>query len=241
MDLVKWAFVHVATKEYAIPGKKMSTSRKAIITGLSRRDVQQMEGFSIGKEEDVLKKMTRSNRVVTGWMNNVDYVDPYGNPLALTIEGEEPNFTSLARKYSGDMPVRALIDELKRVGSVELKDDKVSLVTKGYVPVDGESEKLRFLAEDVSSLISTIDGNIYGVPPSSRLHKRIKYVCLSEKETLYLRKYCHRKAQEFLMDIDRWMHYSFKDENDVPEEPSESSNRKAGIVVYYFEETDSND
>ena len=38
-DAAKWIYVDVATKEFRIEGRKQSTSRVSVITGLSRRGI----------------------------------------------------------------------------------------------------------------------------------------------------------------------------------------------------------
>jgi len=40
-DLVRWVYVDVAFKSFDIPGRKQTSSRVSVITGLSRKEVQQ--------------------------------------------------------------------------------------------------------------------------------------------------------------------------------------------------------
>ncbi|HEY9148836.1 MAG TPA: DUF6502 family protein, partial [Gammaproteobacteria bacterium] len=42
-DWVKWVFVDVADKEFALPGRKQTVSRVSVITGLSRKEVSRVQ------------------------------------------------------------------------------------------------------------------------------------------------------------------------------------------------------
>ena len=44
-DLAKWTYVDVAAREFGIEGRKQSTSRVSVITGLSRREVMRVRNL----------------------------------------------------------------------------------------------------------------------------------------------------------------------------------------------------
>lgn len=72
----------------------------------------------------------RAARVIAGWVR--DFSDATGNPKVLPLqEGNPhggPSFAELARRFGGDIPFRAVLDALTRVGVVEqLQDGSIRL------------------------------------------------------------------------------------------------------------------
>src|SRR6202171_5217519 len=114
-EVVKETYARVCAKDFAMPNKRMTNSRVAIMTGLTRKEVSKI--FS---GEDQIKKILESNahrfaRVLQGWHNDTEFLGPYGMPRELYVDGDPagaPSFADLVRRYSGDMPARAMLDEL---------------------------------------------------------------------------------------------------------------------------------
>src|SRR5512145_1837409 len=117
VELAKRAYVEVALTDFAIPGRKPSVSRAALLTGLTRKEVQRLvEGQGPGAAETALPE-NRAARVVAGWVRDADFHWPDGEPAPLRFDGVEPTFSTLVRRHSGDVPPRAVLDELLRVGT----------------------------------------------------------------------------------------------------------------------------
>src|SRR5882762_9289851 len=72
MELAKHAYVDVALNEFAIPGRKPSVSRAALLTGLTRKDVQRVVDEGGAGDETVLQE-NRAARVVAGWLRDHDF------------------------------------------------------------------------------------------------------------------------------------------------------------------------
>jgi hypothetical protein len=119
----------------------------------------------LGNDSDAGERYNRAARVVAGWVRDKDFSDAAGNPKALALQdGESPkraSFADLVRRFSGDIPFRAVLDELLRVGVVEkLGDSTVELKTRAYVPESGDADMLTILGTDVADLVATIDHNL---------------------------------------------------------------------------------
>src|SRR5258705_2243434 len=167
LDIAKHAYVEVAASEFRIPGKKQSTSRIALLSGLTRKEVQRLLDVPAANDKDseAGERYNRAARVVAGWVRDTDFSDADGNPKVLALQdsgtGDRASFAELVRRFSGDIPFRAVLDELLRVGVVEIHDDKsIRLKTRAYVPESSDTDKLNILGTDVSDLVSTIDHNL---------------------------------------------------------------------------------
>jgi len=70
---------------------------------------------------------TRAARVIAGWVRDMDFSDATGNPKVLPLQHGNPDggpsFAELARRFSGDIPFREVLDALTKVGVVEQLED----------------------------------------------------------------------------------------------------------------------
>ena len=172
-ELAKRVYVEVANAEFGIAGKKQTTSRIAILTGLTRKEVQRLLAQPPDTEPVSAKEYHRASRVITGWVRDPDFGDGKGHPHPLRMEGKRASFSTLVKRYSGDIPIRAMADELLRVGAVkQLKDGRICLLSRGYTPQKGPVEKLQVLGSDTADLIMTIDHNLTKNPPSPASNAR---------------------------------------------------------------------
>jgi len=232
IELAKHAYVDVALNEFAIPGRKPTVSRAALLTGLSRKDVQRVidEGGA-GGGEAVLQE-NRAARVVSGWMRDHDFRSG-DEPAALQLYGDDASFSTLVRRYSGDMPPRVVLDELIRVGAVQRDDDgRLRLQTRGYIPRASDAAKLDILGADVAYLISAIDHNLQGLEPS-RFQRKVMYDNLPVEAMPEFRALSARLAQEVIERLDAWLADHDRDAN--PAVTGEGRTR-GGLGIFAIEE-----
>ncbi len=233
-DVMKQVYVEVALKELRLPGRKQTTSRVAILTGLSRKEVARLRQMSVWDDDEVIQQYHRAARVMTAWVREPAFHDANGHPAPLPVEGDSASFGDLVRQYSGDMPVRALLDELLRIRAVEpLADGRVRLLTRHYVPAAGEVEKLAILGTDVADLIATIDWNLSCPPEEAYFQRKVHYDNLPSEVLPELRLLTRERAQAFLEQLDLWMAARDRDVNPTVQG---TGRKRAMVGIYYFEE-----
>ena len=233
-DLAKRVYVEVANAEFGIPGKKQTVSRIAILTGLTRKEVQRLLMPASDSRSMAEKEYHRGSRVITGWLRDPKYGDGKGHPRPIPMEGRGATFSALVKAYSGDIPVRAVLDELLRVGAVkQLKDGRICLVSRGYVPQNGSSEKLHVLGVDTADLISTIDHNINLRPTKPRFQRKVMYDNVPIEAAQEFRTLAAAEGQELLEKLDRWLAHRDRDTNPA----SKGTGRvRVGLGIFQFEE-----
>ncbi|MFO0700008.1 MAG: DUF6502 family protein [Nitrospira sp.] len=233
-DLAKQTYVEIVNAEFAIPGKKQTVSRIAILSGLTRKEVQRLLTPSPDSRSIADKEYHRGSRVITGWLRDPKYGDGKGHPRPIPLEGRGATFSALVKSYSGDIPVRAVLDELVRVGAVkQLKDGRICLVSRGYIPQKGSAEKLHVLGTDTADLISTIDHNIYQKPTRPRFQRKVMYDNVPMEAANEFRTLVAAEGQELLEKLDRWLAHRDRDTNPA----SKGSGRvRVGFGIYHFEE-----
>jgi hypothetical protein len=124
-ELARSAFVQVAADGAKRRNGRINHSRVAAQTGISRSDVRRL--LSRDVFDSVRADQTPVARVITGWRTDRKFADSDGKPRRLRISGSSISFTSLVKKYGGDIPHRAVLDEMLRVRAVIEDNDTVQL------------------------------------------------------------------------------------------------------------------
>lgn len=232
-DIAKSQFVEVARREFTVAGRRPTTSRLAVVTGLTRKEVHRVLGQSRLNDRASADRYNRAARVVAGWRRDKDFLDSRGAPRALAISGPGDSFQELVRRYSGDIPHRAVLDELAAEGAVRLSDnDRVRLVERAYVPKADESMKLHILGVDTAYLIDAIGHNLQTGDTAPRLQRKVLYDNLPDEALPEFRRLAHDHSQKLLEKLDGWL--SRRDRDTHPEAGGEGRN-VAGLGIFYIE------
>jgi Family of unknown function (DUF6502) len=233
-DLAKWVYVDIADKEFGIKGRKQSISRVSLLTGLSRKEVMRVRQLSKPDDRASSDRYNRAARVIAAWRRESDFLDAEGNPATLSMDGPGTTFSTLVKRFSGDVPARAILDELIRVGAVErLEDGSVYLLARAYVPGTGEADKLHILGTDVGHLISTIAHNLKPDTIRPFFQRKVSYDSLPDEILPEFRELSAKKAQALLEDLDGWL---ARHDRDVNPKVKGSGRNRAGLGIFYFEE-----
>jgi len=238
VDIAKHTYVGVAADEFGIPGKKTSVSRVALLSGLTRKEVQRLLDAPAVDDAEAGERYNRAARVVAGWVRDPEFSDSEGNPKVLTLQegagGGRADFAELARRFSGDIPFRAVLDELLRVGVVEkLDDDGIRLKMRAYVPESGDADKLNILGTDVSDLVATIDHNLQHGAADPFFQRKVMYDNVPVEALQEFRRMSGSQAQALLERLDKWLS---QHDRDTRPGTGGSGQIRTGIGIYYFEE-----
>ena len=232
-ELAKRVYVDVAIRDFGIPGKKPSISRASILSGLTRKEVQRLVAEPLQPEALEGERYNRAARVLTAWTRDPDFADAHGEPKALEPQDGSQGFAALVRRHSGDVPVRAVLDELLRVGAVRRRDDgRLVLVARAYVPQRSPIDKIAILGADVADLIDTIDHNIEHGDADPRFQRKVMYRQVPPAALPEFRRLSAAQAQTLLERLDRWLSERSVGEPSSPDEPR----ARVGMGIYYFEE-----
>ena len=232
-SLLKWVFYDVAKKDLIIEGRKQTQSRISVITGFTRKEVKRLSELDPPTTRLQKEQYNRAARVISGWRRDNDYVDDQGQPIVIPIIGEGATFETLVKRFSGDMPPRAVLDELTRLGALRLEsDNRVCLVQEAFMPTSDEAIKFHILGTDVGFLISTMDHNIEPDKKPPFFQRKAYYDNLPDEALAQFRRMSGHAAQKLLDRMDRYLAINDRDFN--PEIEGTGRN-VAGIGIYYFE------
>ena len=182
------------------------------------------------------EKYNRAARVIAGWRRDKDFLDAKGRPASLPMTGKGATFAELIRRFSGDVPVRALLDELIRIGAVKrLRNDRIRLLARLYVPEGSDVDKLQILGTDVSYLIATIDHNLQHGDSIPFFQRKVFYDNVPDEALPKFRRLSTKKAQRLLEQLDRWL---AEHDRDINSSVEGTGRNRTGLGIYYIEEPD---
>ncbi|MBM4266857.1 MAG: hypothetical protein FJ144_09630 [Deltaproteobacteria bacterium] len=231
-EIAKRAFVDTARREFRIPGRKQSASRIALLTGLHRKDVGRMMKAEQPADPVAEARVAYAARVIGGWRRDETFADPRGGPAALPFEGGASSFVDLVKRHGGrDVPGRAVLDELTRVGAVSrLRDGRIKLVARAYVPAAASVESLAILGSDVADLIAAIDHNLSSGPDAGFFQRRVSYDDIPAEAVDELHARVRREGHSLLERLDRVFARHDRDSNPK----SQGTGRKRVMTGVYF-------
>jgi len=233
-DVLRRVYVDVAEKDFGIDGRKQTTARIALLTGINRKEVARLKKRPIVEPRSADEHHNRAARVISGWLRDTRFHDSKGDPDTLPVEGER-SFTELVKHHSGDVPAPTVADELMRVGALEYTPHgEVRLSARGYVPEAGDTEKLQILGTDVRDLIDTIDHNLTQTVAEPRYQRKVQYDNVPVRHLEAFRHLSARLGQDVLEHLNEWL---AERDRDAGNDDDGSGRIRLGLGIYQIEET----
>jgi hypothetical protein len=235
IELSKEIYVEVARGRYGLRGRPTNLSRIALLTGLDRKEVARVKN-KLGRGPDSTTpqhQQDRIARVLSGWHQDADYIDDYGIPRALPIEGPAPSYADLVKRYGGDVPAITILRELKRTGAVRSQNDTtVTALRRNYRLDVADPEAVTRAGSVLEDIARTVTHNLYrsGKQPS-RFEARATNTNIPASAVAPYREFIYAESQAFLERVDAWL--SGHQLTDI--ESAHESVRRLGIGMYWIE------
>jgi hypothetical protein len=182
---------------------------------------------------------TPMNMILHYWHFDPDFSEMPGKPKVLPLAGEN-SFSSLVRRYAGDIPPGALKAEFTRTGvTIEESNETVSVAKRYAFPSGFDEDYIRKLAFSLRNLGGTIAHNAAvrsaGSEPGRRVeHGRFERFAHSDwltNDSLREFEYWVRaEGARFLETADHWI-----GTHEIPRKARDNSApRNIGVGVYFF-------
>jgi hypothetical protein len=166
-EMLKSALVDVASSEFGVGDGPPTDSRISVLTGVHRKDVKRLRArIRQGAAPPIT--LSLAAEVVARWISNAEYQDHHGRPRPLPVSLPDPgaaSFESLVTGISRDVRPRVLLDELQRVGAVDVTDDAVTLRGGTFIPQRGLAEKAFYLGRNGHDHLAACVHNLLGRQP----------------------------------------------------------------------------
>jgi hypothetical protein len=236
-DVLKWTYVDVANEYFGIDGKPPTKSRISVITGLSRTQVDLQMKSNLFEDESNQYKWHRAVRVLTGWIEDKDYLNQHGKAKIIPLESTtEVSFKTLVEKYSGGATVRSILDDLQLSASIKVKDDQVELIKPYYLTINDpdDIQKLNFLGVSTQYLLETIDHNIDPQRSGPRFQRIVFHENLPKSLINIAESYVRDKSQKLANDVDEYLEHLIQYANDDGTETIPY----LGLGLYFYQADD---
>lgn len=164
---LKPAFLRAAHAELSAAGKRISDSAISIVSGVHRKDVRALT--SDGRVPDRVPPRVQSlvSEVMLRWSRDPRYAGPDGVASALPLRNgngshadDDPSFEQLAQSVSRDFHSRAMLDEMLRLGIVEIADDRAHLRPERLIADRAFIEMVASVSRNVKDHLAAIEGNV---------------------------------------------------------------------------------
>ena len=232
-ELLKSIYVETAASEFMLEGRRPTDSRITLLTGVHRKDVRRLTRET-EPEPKTPPGLTLGTVIVARWLSDRRFVDAHGRARVLPrtpSEGGARSFAALVESVSYDVRPRSVLDELVRLGVVEVDDnDRVHLVTPGFVPGKELDAKVFYFGEAMHDHLAAGVHNLAG-PPPPYLERSVYYDELSPAAIAKLRAEAEALAMQMLQKINK---RGMQLEHDDP--PARGERRRMRLGVFFYSE-----
>jgi Family of unknown function (DUF6502) len=129
--ILRTTAVQCAVERQLENGNRVNISGITAITGIPRGEVSRILNSSARQTIGAMRgRQNIASRILSAWHCAPDYLTADRRPRNLKIFGTGPTFESLVRTYGRGIPVRAILDELKRIGAVQLQTSSQTVFPK---------------------------------------------------------------------------------------------------------------
>jgi hypothetical protein len=230
--------VFIASRRIARETGRNSKSRVAILTGLPRSEVARLL-----TAKGILQIPHRGQhpvrRVLSAWFEDTMFLTTDGEPAVLPIFGKRKSLEKLVNKYSGGVPVRAMLDELLRTDAVEwLGDQKIKPRRRLPMSTGLTVSSIAMMGERGRDLLETLTKNAHIT--ANPLFEATAVVSDADPDmTSIARREIAIQGTSFIDGVDRLLSRMKRNAVRASSKPK-MAGRRIGVTVYYFQEdTDS--
>jgi len=210
---------------------RLSISAISATTGISRAEISRILKMN-SRESASDNQQQATNRILSAWHEDPKYTDANGMPADLAIFGSGASFDSLVRVHGRGVPVRAMLDELVRTGSVVILSSR-KIRAKSLVAVDhGVGPRaVKAFGDRAADLLRTMLLNIRD-PERFRFVSNIEGPISKQIQLPVFRKEVSSRGQNFLAGLRETLFSVQTNENS---ERMERGPVRVSVTVYYCE------
>ena len=202
LEMLKSAFVDVATQELLLQGKASSGSRISVMSGVHRKDVSRIQSEQEGAE----KAQNLISKVIVHWRHQRAFTTKSAKPRVLSCEGKDSDFAKLIESVNGkNISPYTVLFEMERMGVVSKKNGKVKLQWRDYVCSESIEEGLEMLIDDSNDLISAVEENLFDDQSANNLHLKTEYDRIPASAEQAIRKWFLEEGSKFHLKAKRFL------------------------------------
>jgi Family of unknown function (DUF6502) len=163
---MKAALVEASTRDRGGDEAALSDSQISVLTGVHRKDLRRFK--TQGAVKDTYQTSLAS-QVFSRWRSDPLFLTKAGAPRVLSRiqpDADGRSFESLVISISQDVHPRSVLEELLRLGIVEIAaNDKIKLQVKAFIPKNDANELWQISSQNAYDHLMAIAHNLTGRTP----------------------------------------------------------------------------
>lgn len=154
--ILRTAAVQSAAGRQLENSNRVNISGIAAITGIPRGEVSRI--LNSDGSLEIQGRQNITGRILSAWHCDPDYLTARHRPRDLKIFGGAPSFESLVGVYGQGIPIRAILDELKRIGAIQIRTSSQKILPKTPLAINPRItyKKIRDLDATTADLLSCL-------------------------------------------------------------------------------------
>jgi hypothetical protein len=237
-ELLKRVYVKAAQKHF-VGDEEATGTQLSLLTGLNRKEIRRLTADEL-EEKQAIPMASYASAVHAVWITERRWRSRDGEPKALPrrASGRQLSFDDLVRTVTTDHRPSAVLDELTRLGFVEVDaEDRVTLKPSSYFAANGFEEKLYPLGESVGDHLSAAVANVVLEKSDFFLDRFLYSDELSEASAEKL----HQRARDHwqIVQDDTVRHAIASEAIDIDQGAPRKTRIRIGM--YFYSETNDNE
>ncbi len=166
-SIFRTAAVQSAAARQLEVSNRVNISGIAVMTGIPRGEVSRILN-AIGRSDvgAVEGRQNIASRILSAWHCDPEFLTVSRLPRDLKIFGQGATFERLVKVYGQGIPIRAILDELKRVGAIQLRTSSQTILPKMRLAINPrvtikKIKALEAVMEEVSLCLLTLSDGAF--------------------------------------------------------------------------------
>jgi hypothetical protein len=186
----------LAAQQLEVSGRP-NISGIAASSGIPRGEISQILKTTTPDEQNVRRQQS-TRKILSAWSQDPKFAAANGLPADLKIYGRGATFEALVKSHGRGIPIRAILDELRRTGDVDVCGHQEIRFNRAR---QISPQVIRALGRDARELLMTM---LQGIrQPENCVNLHCTTASISPNSIPLLRKEISKKGVNFLADIQR--------------------------------------
>jgi hypothetical protein len=195
--IVKLAYFRAASHKGRFRNARVNQSAVAAMTGLTR---SQVRAHLRGSKSITSKGDDRLEKLMSAWASDAEFITSSLNPRRLRLTGSGSSFSTLVRRYGGDLPPRSVLRELERRQLVVKSGEYVQLSSTAK-----NQRTVRRLQHLAGALAQAIRANKWDLTDDLSLRAvtmEVSFPTPSSAGRILLQRRISRSIRAFIADLE---------------------------------------
>ena len=198
-SLLRSIFVQESKRLLEAQGHTASPSRLSVITGIHRREVQNLIAAAETNLPVQRKESSRASviqKVLGQWQHHKRFSKRPNQPRALSYGTMNSEFNALVDLVSKDVNPASVLFEMERLGAVRCADGLVELVKRTFDSSEDAKVGIAISAEDIDALTKAAEENLFMRSDIPCLHMHTQFDRIRASAIPEIRRWLLKQGHE---------------------------------------------